>query len=423
MWNTIKWALTGLIAILVLALAFTVGYAFDDDDGDTIRVSEQTGDDVPDEGDEPDASGEYGILEEIEGILEEDFVVPEAVTEEGLEQGAIQGVIDSLGDPHTVYISPEDYQAGIDIISGTFEGIGANVDQDPTTGEISIVAPFRDSPAEQAGILPGDVILEVDGESTEGWSVADAVQRIRGTQGSTVTLTVRHSDREVEEVPIVRGTIVIPTVVTRDVLTESGEVVEDYAYIEIQQFTDQTVTDLSAELERVVDEGYRGIVLDLRRNPGGGLDATVAVADMFLEEGVILTQVDREGNETVYEARSGGEATDIPVAILVSQGSASGSEVLAGALKDHDRAKLIGTQTFGKGSVNHIRELSNGGALYVTIARWLTPDGTLIEGVGLTPDVPVELDPEALSAELQSGFGPQMSAAINVLNEELAATQ
>ena len=271
--------------------------------------------------------------------------------------------------------------------------------------------------------MPGDVILEVDGESTEGWSVADAVQRIRGTQGSTVTLTVRHSDREVEEVPIVRGTIVIPTVVTRDVLTESGEVVEDYAYIEIQQFTDQTVTDLSAELERVVDEGYRGIVLDLRRNPGGGLDATVAVADMFLEEGVILTQVDREGNETVYEARSGGEATDIPVAILVSEGSASGSEVLAGALKDHDRAKLIGTQTFGKGSVNHIRELSNGGALYVTIARWLTPDGTLIEGVGLTPDVPVELDPEALSAELQSGFGPQMSAAINVLNEELAATQ
>jgi carboxyl-terminal processing protease len=414
MWNTVKWGLTGLIVFLVVALSGVVGYAIaDDDEGAQVDAG---GDSAS-----SDSNADFGVLTEVEQILEEDFVNPDAVTDEVLERGSIDGMIAALGDPHTVYISPEDFGSGIDIISGSFQGIGANVDQDPTTGEITIVAPFRGSPAEEAGILPGDVILAVDGESTEGWSVADAVERIRGEEGTTVTLTVRHSDRTTEDLPITRGTIVIPTVFAHDVMDENGSVVPDLAYIEIQQFTDQTVQDLSTELERVVDEGYKGIVLDLRRNPGGGLDSTVAVADMFLDGGIVLTQVDREGDETVYEASEGGEAVDIPVAILVSEGSASGSEVLAGALRDHDRATIIGTQTFGKGSVNHIRELSNGGALYVTIARWLTPNGTLIEGVGLTPDVPVELDPDALSAELQNGYGPQMTAAIAALNEQLAA--
>jgi carboxyl-terminal processing protease len=415
MWNTVKWGLTGLIVFLVVTLSGVVGYAIADDDDGSSQVDGR-GDAAS-----SDSNADFGVLSEVEQILEEDFVNPDAVTDEVLERGSIDGIIAALGDPHTIYISPEDFASGIDIISGSFQGIGANVDQDPTTGEITIVAPFRGSPAEEAGILPGDVILAVDGESTEGWSVADAVERIRGEEGTTVTLTVRHSDRTTEELPITRGTIVIPTVFSHDVMDENGEVVPDLTYIEIQQFTDQTVADLSNELERVVAEGYKGLVLDLRRNPGGGLDATVAVADMFLDGGTVLTQVDREGDETVYEASEGGEAVDIPVAILVSEGSASGSEVLAGALRDHGRATLIGTQTFGKGSVNHIRELSNGGALYVTIARWLTPNGTLIEGVGLTPDVPVELDPQVLSDELQNGYGPQMTAAIAALNEQLAA--
>jgi carboxyl-terminal processing protease len=265
--------------------------------------------------------------------------------------------------------------------------------------------------------------LAVDGESTEGWSVQDAVQVIRGTEGTEVTLTVRHSNRESEDLTITRGTIVIPTVFVREAQDASGNAVPGIAYIEIQQFTDQTVNDLREELNRIGDEGYKGLVLDLRRNPGGGLDATVNVADMFLDGGTVLTQVDRDGNETVYDAESGGEAVDLPVVILVSGGSASGSEVLAGALRDHGRAKLGGPHTVGKGSVNHIRELSNGGALSVTIARWLTPTGTLIEGGGLGPAVPVELTPEELSDELQKGYGPQMSAAIDLLNQQLAASR
>lgn len=416
MWNTLKWTLSTLVIVLVIATAALVGFVIGDEKGGDETVQ------APADGVSRDGSG-YDVLDEIEDILDEDFVVPEAVNSDALELGAIGGQIEALGDPHTVYITPEDYQSGFDIIAGSFEGIGANVDQDPTTGEIAIVTPFRGSPAEKAGILPGDVILAVDGESTEGWSVQQAVEKIRGPEGSEVTLTVRHTNRESEDLTITRGTIVIPTVFAHEAQDASGNAVSDIAYIEIQQFTDQTVTDLREELNRIVDEGYKGLVLDLRRNPGGGLDATVNVADMFLDGGTVLTQVDREGNETVYEAESGGEAVDLPVVILVSGGSASGSEVLAGALRDQGRAKLVGTQTFGKGSVNHIRELSNGGALYVTIARWLTPNGTLIEGVGLTPDVPIELTPEELSDELQKGYGPQMSAAIDLLNQELAASR
>ena len=407
MWKTLKLSLALTFVTLVVAFGGALGYALGEDNGGG-SVGSAT---------DPNPSAEFGILDEIADILREDFVNPDAVTDRALEQGSIQGIIDELGDPHTVYITPESYQGGFDIISGTFEGIGATVDQDPVTGEIIIVTPFRGSPAENAGIRPGDAILAVDGESTEGWSVQDAVRQIRGPDGSTVTLTVRHTDRETEDVAIERGTIVVPTVFVEEVLDEDGELVPELAYIEIQQFTERTVGDMQDALQQIEDGGYSGLILDLRLNPGGGLDATVQVTSMFLDGGLVLTQVDRDGVEIPYEARSGGEATEIPIVILVGPNSASGSEVLAGALRDHGRAQLVGDQTFGKGSVNHLRELSNGGALYVTIARWLTPNGDLIEGVGLTPDVQVDTTDD----ELLTGSGPQLFAAIDLLEQQLAA--
>ena len=407
MWKTLKLSLALTFVTLVVAFGGALGFALGEDSGGGSAGSATV----------PNSSTEFGILDEIADILRDDFVNPAAVTDEALQQGSIQGIIDELGDPHTVYITPESYQSGFDLIGGTFEGIGATVDQDSLTGEIVIVTPFRGSPAEEAGIRPGDAILAVDGESTEGWSVQDAVSQIRGPDGSTVTLTVRHTDRETEDVAIVRGTIVFPTVFFEEVLDENGEVVPELAYIEIQQFTERTIDGMREALKEVEEGGYSGLILDLRLNPGGGLDATVQVTSMFLDGGLVLTQVDRDGIEIPYEARPGGEATEIPVVILVGPNSASGSEVLAGALRDHGRAQLVGDQTFGKGSVNHLRELSNGGALYVTIARWLTPNGDLIEGVGLTPDVQVDTTPE----ELESGSGPQLFAAIDLLEQQLAA--
>jgi carboxyl-terminal processing protease len=291
------------------------------------------------------------------------------------------------------------------------------VDQDPTTREIIITAPFRGSPAEQAGVLPGDAILTVDGQSTQGWSTADAVKAIRGPAGTNVTIGVRHPDGTHADITITRATVAVPTVFSDVVKDKDGNVVPDLGYIQIQQFTDQTVPDLRDAIDQFKTKGYKGLVLDLRNNPGGGLDATVKVADMFLDKGIVLTSVDRDGNKTEYDSQA-GQDLDVPMVVLVNKNSASGSEVLSGALQDRGRAKLIGTVTFGKGSVNHLRQLSNGGALYVTIARWLTPNGTLIEGVGLTPDIHLEPTKE----EIQGRPGPQMWTAIDLLRSEIDGT-
>jgi carboxyl-terminal processing protease len=204
-------------------------------------------------------------------------------------------------------------------------------------------------------------------------------------------------------------------VFTREIEDAAGNEVTEFAYIELQQFTEQAVRDLRDELQRVVNDGYEGVILDLRRNPGGSLEATVAVTNLFIDEGVILTQVARDGGKTVSRAEAGGVATEIPLVVLVGPGSASGSEVVACALRDNNRATLIGEKTFGKGSVNHLRELSNDGALYVTIARWLCPNGEQIEAVGIQPDKEVALTNEDIEADRDV----QLFAAIDQLRESL----
>ena len=360
---------------------------------------------------------DFGILDEIYKVIREDFVDQSSVDLAALREGAIDGVIQALDDPHTIYIDPESYSLGVDVISGEFQGIGARVEQDSTTNEIVIVAPFRDSPAEKAGIRSGDVVLTVDGESMEGWNVSEAVRRIRGPEGSQVTLGVRHQNGETEEITITRSTIVIPTVFTRAVEDVNGNAVDDLAYVELEQITEKRVPDLRSTVAEIVSEGYRGMILDLRRNPGGSLSATVDVADLFLEGGRILTQVDRDGNETTYDAHAGDEGESIPLVILVGHASASGAEVISGALRDHHRAVLVGETTYGKGSVNHLRELSDGGAIYITIARWLTPNGEQIEGIGLTPDIQVTPSEEDIEADRDV----QLYRAIDYLRQNVQA--
>jgi carboxyl-terminal processing protease len=402
MWKFLKLGLLALAIVAVVSLSGVVGYAVHDNSGSPTASGN---------------AGDYAILNEIQDVLSQDFVLPGNVKTDVLLKGAINGEIAALNDSHTVYISPEDYKNGVDLISGTFEGIGANVDQDPTTREIIITSPFHGSPAEKAGVLPGDAILTVDGKSTQGWTTADAVKAIRGPAGTNVTIGVRHPDGSHADITITRAQVAVPTVFAGDVVGQDGQVVPDLAYIQIQQFTDQTVPDMRAAVKNVKDKGYKGLILDLRNNPGGGLDATVNIADMFLDGGTVLTSVDRDGNKTEYDAKPGVDL-DIPIVVLVNKNSASGSEVLSGALQDRGIAKLLGTQTFGKGSVNHLRQLSNGGALYVTIARWLTPNGTLIEGVGLTPDI--KLDPTA--DEVKGLPGPQLWTAIDLLHSEINGT-
>ena len=419
MWKAVKWGILALAVALVIVLSGVVGHTLGERGGGqdgAVQVGTQP----------VSTSQDFGVLDEIYRILQSDFVDPGIVDPELLKLGAINGILRALSDPHTIYIDPVSYALGIDIISGTFQGIGAQVEQDPITNSIVIVTPFRDSPAENAGVRAGDIIRAVDGESTEGWTVTQAVQRIRGREGTPVTLRVQHRDGEVEDITIVRATIVIPTVFTNvgdepdlELSDIDGSPVTDIAYIEIQQITEQTVRDMALVLDRVQEDGFKALILDMRRNPGGSLSATVDVADMFLDSGLILTEVDRDGRETVFEARPGGEALDIDMVVLVGPGSASGAEVIAAALRDQQRAILIGETTFGKGAVNQLRELSDGGALYVTTARWLTPSGEQIEGVGLVPNIEVVFSEEDIDLRLDV----QLFAAIDYLRENFTQAQ
>ena len=342
-------------------------------------------------------------------IMVREYVERNKVDPAKLTEGAIEGMIDALGDTHTAYIDPANMKVEQSSFQGEFDGIGAHVDQSKDGRHIIIVAPIEGSPADKAGVKSGDIILAVDGADAEGWSVFEGVNKIRGRKGTTVELKL---DRIGESLPIivkiVRGTIETPSV--------RGRMLEDeqYGVVKINTFTARTHEETRVTIDKLVNAGAKGIVIDLRQNPGGLLSSVVDIASDFLKDGLVTYEVDSRGNRTEWPVKKGGRYQDIPIVILVDGFSASGSEVLSGALQDHGRSIVIGTTTFGKGSVNFLRELSNGGGLYLTVARWYTPNGRTIEAKGVTPDVTVTF-PEGASAKTITE-DVQMSAAIKQLN-------
>lgn len=395
-----------LVSLLVIALAglsFGLGVAVERGAGDDSGAAVSPPEDAPD----------FEALYEIYGLLRQHYVDQDILDTQTLYEAAINGMLKVLSDSGTYYVDPTTYSINV-MPSGTFEGIGATVAEQQ--GKIIIVAPIADTPAQRAGIRSGDAILEVDGESTEGWTVEKAVMRIRGPRGTTVRLKVEHSDGVIEDLELTRDEIKIESVSREPpagVFTDAnGDQVTDLAYVHIREFTSLTESQLEPILQEISDGGYKGLILDLRSNPGGLLEATVDVADMFLDGGIILVQVEQEGEEEVFEAEPGGPATKIPMVVLVNRFSASGAEVLAAALQDNGRAPLLGEKTFGKGTVNIPQKLSDDrGALFVTVARWLTPDRILIDGVGIRPDIEVALSDEDIDMRRDG----QLLAAIDYL--------
>jgi carboxyl-terminal processing protease len=308
-------------------------------------------------------------------------------------------MIDSLGDPFSQYLSSEDYKKSLQGIAGQFEGIGANIAARKVgTGEqctplgadcqMVVTSPVPGSPADQAGILAGDVITAIDGASVTGVTLDDAVAKVRGPKGSTVTLTVVRKSATAIQIPIVR-----------DVITESAVVSHPLAngtvgYIRITTFSDSSASDFVTALTNDVKAGQRKFVLDLRGNPGGLVLAAQTIASQFIGSGPIYWQEDAQGNELATMANPNGVATDpsIQVAVLIDKGSASASEIVAGALQDTRRATLVGQTSYGKGTIQEWEPLPNdSGGFRLTIAKWLTPDKRWIHHVGLTPDVAVDV--------------------------------
>ena len=342
-----------------------------------------------------DVPEELRIIWEAWQLLHQDYVDRSQLDPEAFSEQAIRGMLRVLEDPQTAYVSPEVLSGSFqDVFHGEFEGIGAHVQMN-ADGKLVIVSPIEGSPAEAAGIRPGDIVLEVNGESLEDLSILEAVAKIRGPKGTEVTLLIKHLIApEPVEITLVRGRIPLTSVLLR---SQPGD---PFAHIRITNVYPNTVDTLRRMLSGAIKGGAKGLILDLRNNPGGTLDATVDIASEFLDGGLVLYVIDGDGRKQEWEVREGGIAKDIPMVVLANEGSASSSEILVGAFQDHNRATIIGTTTFGKGSVNILRPLSNEGGLYITIAHWYTPLGRLIQDDGLDPDIEV-VDRDAREADIK----------------------
>jgi carboxyl-terminal processing protease len=329
---------------------------------------------------------EFAILSEALKALNDNYVDKTKLDPKKLSEGAVKGMMESL-DPFSSYVDPDTHKLEMSGLEGKFEGIGAVISM--KDNQLTVVSPIADSPADKAGIKPGDKILEIDSQRTSSMSLVEATFKIRGAKGTSVKLLVLHQgDTEPVLVEIVRDEITTQSV--------SLEMRDDIAYIKITQFLKSTGDELQSVLAEAIGKGARGVVLDLRNNPGGLLNASADVASQFLAMGMVAKVVDDKGNESVVPVKKGGIATHLPLIVLVNNGSASASEIVAGALQDYGRAKLAGSQTFGKGSVQIIHDLNDGSALHITAYKWLTPFGRPIDGVGLTPDIVSDLKDEAL---------------------------
>ncbi|RJO60674.1 MAG: S41 family peptidase [Dehalococcoidia bacterium] len=320
-------------------------------------------------------------IEEAWKIIHRDYVDLSKIDSTALSQAAVQAMMDTLDDPHSGYFNAQVYQHVQNNLAGQYGGIGASVSK--TDGQITIVSVNPDSPAERAGLKAGDAILEIDGVSTSGMGVAETVAKVQGPAGTQVTLLVQHQGETATTLlTITRGNIKLVSV--------RFKMMGDIAYINISEFTNNTNDELTDVFQEMTTSGAKGIVLDLRDNPGGPEQVVVDVASRFITKGTILTVRYNDGSEDVVKATLQAPTTDLPVVVLVNANSASASEVLSGALQDYGLAVVAGEVTYGKGSVNQFEVLPDGSAIYITIARWLTPNGHLIEGKGITPDFPLD---------------------------------
>ncbi len=340
-------------------------------------------------------------------LIHQEFV-DQPVDDQKLMRGAIKGMLESLGDPHTAYLDPEQYKELTTQLLGEeqYEGIGAWVDT--TSDYLTIISPMPKSPAEKAGLRTGDKIIAIDGKDMTGIDGEVVRKQVLGPAGTTVTLTILREGMEPFDVQITRASINVPSL-------ESRMLEDDIGYIHLYIFGDKTREELRSALREILAQKPKGLILDLRYNGGGYLTTAIDVASEFIDSGVVMYEEYGDGTKKTYEAKRGGLATDIPLVVLINEGSASASEIVAGAIQDRGRGKLVGVTSFGKGSVQIPTELKdNQGAVRITIARWLTPNGRTIHGVGLEPDVTVPYTDEERSA----GRDPQLEKAIELLKQE-----
>ena len=382
-----------LFVIVMIAVAFGFGFWF----GQSKVVCQVC----------PPEDLDFSLFWETWQTIQEKYVGQAEINVQELIYGAISGMVDSLNDPYTVFLKPDDTKRFVEDVKGSFEGVGMEIDI--RDGQLQVVAPLEGTPAQKAGLRAGDKIMGVDGESTLDITVDEAVSLIRGPKGTEVVLTIfREEWGETKDIKIIRGVIDIPSLKLeiRDV---------NIAYLKLYQFSEVASFDFREAAAKILNSDADRIILDLRNNPGGYLDVAQDIAGWFLEKGqvVVIEDFGKEKEQDLYLAQGNSKLLSYPVVILINKGSASGSEILAGALRDNRGIKLIGETSFGKGSVQELAELREGSSLKVTIAKWLTPKGDFITDKGLEPDIMVEMTEEDYS----EGKDPQLDKTVEIIKE------
>ncbi len=350
-----------------------------------------------------EASGEFDIFWEAwDRIQETHYEGPQNVVD--LVRGATRGMVASIGDPHTVYVDADLARLDRERLEGSFEGIGTTVELDDN-GHLRIVRPLPGSPAESSGIQAGDVVISVDGLATRGRDLADIIKQVRGPRGTEVVLTIqRAGELEPMTFSVVRDEIVVPSVVS--------DIVGGYGYVRLTTFGSRTADDLRSALRGFRNAGVRGIILDLRNNPGGFLESAIDVSSEFVQRETILVRENtRDEGARIFRSSRSPTIPDLPIAVLINGGSASASEIVAGVIRDYDRGVLIGETTFGKGSVQIPYSLSDESVVRVTVAIWLTPNGQHLDGEGIAPDFDLAFN----GGELGTLDDNYIRAAIGVL--------
>ncbi|MEZ4635326.1 MAG: S41 family peptidase [Caldilineaceae bacterium] len=418
--NQDRWLRLGLLGcglLLIVAVAFSVGsgvgFAIGRmNNGNNAAV--QTGPDGSAgdfvEGDRGLSSQDLDVFWEAMGLLERDFY-GDLPTPQDRSYGAIRGVLDMLDDPNTSFMTPDQATSFLESMDGSFEGIGATVDWEEEMGAVRIVEPFENQPAWEAGLRRNDLVIAIDGEDVSDMvDLNEAVSKIKGPRGTTVVLTIVRADVDDPfDVEVERDVIQIP-IVFSETLGEN----QDVAYVRLSRFSDNAGDRLRDAIKNALSErDVRGMVFDLRGNPGGLLREAVHVSSLFLpEDELVLIERFSDGSEDLYRAEGGAIVPeDLPIVVLVDEGSASASEIVSGALQDTGRAVLVGVTTFGKGSVQLPHHLSDGSLMRVTIAKWYTPKDRSIDGTGLEPDIVVEISDEQIAAEED----PQRDRALELL--------
>ena len=346
-------------------------------------------------------------LDTLQAIIEQEYL--NEYTQEDLRDGLYKGLMEGLDDPYSVYYTEEEYQELSEDSEGVFEGIGAYLSQDPDTRVVTVTRPIPDSPAEKAGIKAGDILVEVDHENVEGDDLSVTVAKIRGPSGTKVNIGVRRQNRD----GIVRFDIVRAKVESMTV--DSKMLDNSIGYIQISEFDDVTSAQFKKAFNALEREEMRGLIIDLRDNPGGSVKTCVEIADEILPEGLIVYTEEKDGEGDKYTS-SGENFYDGPLVVLVNGNSASAAEILTGAIKDHEQGTILGTTTYGKGIVQQIIPLGDGTGVKVTIASYFTPNGTDIHGIGIEPDEELELD---VDAYLEDGTDNQLDRAVEIIEEKI----